>query len=66
MITEESGIAKGIRRIVAVTGHEAHAVTRVADSFKVRLDALEHVNGKEKDSGLKTLSVVRTFHCIDN
>ncbi|KIM70344.1 hypothetical protein SCLCIDRAFT_19240 [Scleroderma citrinum Foug A] len=57
VITEESGIAKGIRRITAVTGQEAHEATRVADALKTRLDVLESSSGKEKDTGLKALSV---------
>ncbi|OAX38373.1 hypothetical protein K503DRAFT_800484 [Rhizopogon vinicolor AM-OR11-026] len=57
VITEESGIAKGIRRIVAVTGEEAHEASRVANALKVRLEQLESTEGKEKDAGLKTLSV---------
>ncbi|KAH9485322.1 Alanine--tRNA ligase [Psilocybe cubensis] len=57
VITEESGIAKGIRRIVAVTGHEAQEVSRLARSLEERLDALEASTGKEKDSGLKAFSV---------
>ncbi|KAJ7733086.1 tRNA synthetases class II (A)-domain-containing protein [Mycena olivaceomarginata] len=48
VIIEESGIAKGIRRITAVTGHEAQ---------DPRLDQLELLSGQEKDSGLKALSV---------
>ena len=67
VITEESGIAKGIRRIVAVTGHEAAEVRRVADSLKARLDQLEAMEGKEKDTGLKAYQVVRvactTYYC---
>ena len=58
VITEESGIAKGIRRIVAVTGHEAAEVRRIADSLKARLDQLEVTEGKEKDAGLKSFQVV--------
>lgn len=58
VITEESGIAKGIRRITAVTGQEAHNVTRLAQSLKDRLDLLEKSSGKEKDVGLKALSIV--------
>jgi len=58
VITEESGIAKGIRRIVAVTGQEAHEACRVANDLKVRLEQLESTEGKEKDAGLKALSVV--------
>lgn len=61
VITEESGIAKGIRRITAVTGHEAHEVTRVAQALKAKLDSLELASGKEKDAGLKALSVVRVL-----
>ncbi|KAJ7647453.1 tRNA synthetases class II (A)-domain-containing protein [Roridomyces roridus] len=57
VIIEESGIAKGIRRITAVTGHEAHDVTRLAHTFKARLDQLELLTGPEKDSGLKALSI---------
>lgn len=41
VILEESGIAKGIRRIIAVTGEEAHEVQRVAKDFEARLDRLD-------------------------
>ncbi|KAG6901162.1 hypothetical protein C0995_016297 [Termitomyces sp. Mi166 len=58
VITEESGIAKGIRRIIAVTGHEAHAVTRTAQELKEKLDAIEQLVGREKDTALKAFSVV--------
>ncbi|KAJ3502699.1 hypothetical protein NLJ89_g8767 [Agrocybe chaxingu] len=57
VITEESGIAKGIRRIVAVTGHEAHEVTRVAQLLQEKLESLEASSGKAKDAGLKAFSV---------
>ena len=53
VILEESGIAKGIRRILAVTGHEAAEVTRLGDELKSRLDKIEQLNGKEKDTQLK-------------
>jgi len=58
VITEESGIAKGIRRIVAVTGHEAQDVTRVADVFEARIRQAEPLTGRAKDTALKMLSVV--------
>jgi alanyl-tRNA synthetase len=41
VVIEESGIAKGIRRIIAVTGEDAHTVQRVADEFSERLQKLE-------------------------
>jgi alanyl-tRNA synthetase len=54
VITEESGIAKGIRRVVAVTGEEANEVTRVANAFESRLERIEKMSlGKEKDAALK-------------
>jgi alanyl-tRNA synthetase len=63
VIIEESGIAKGIRRIVGVTGHEAQNVIRIAEALKMKLDALEITSGKEKDAGLKAFSVVRRLYC---
>ena len=58
VITEESGIAKGIRRIVAVTGHEAQEVTRQAEIYEERLRQLDSLDGKSKDAALNTLGVV--------
>ena len=58
VIIEESGIAKGIRRMIAVTGNDAHEVQRVADDFGERLSQLEskdHSAQKEQDT--KTISV---------
>ncbi|KAF9050994.1 hypothetical protein BDZ89DRAFT_977124 [Hymenopellis radicata] len=57
VIIEESGIAKGIRRIIAVTGNEANEVSRIASDFKTRLDLLDLMTGKEKDAGMKALGV---------
>ncbi|RDH28099.1 alanyl-tRNA synthetase, cytoplasmic [Aspergillus welwitschiae] len=41
IVLEEGGIAKGIRRIIAVTGEDAHEVQRLAAEFQKRLDLLE-------------------------
>ncbi|KAF2836360.1 hypothetical protein M501DRAFT_1019154 [Patellaria atrata CBS 101060] len=41
IILEESGIAKGIRRIIAVTGQTAYEVQRVAQEFSEHLEKLE-------------------------
>ena len=53
VILEESGIAKGIRRIIAVTGEDAHEVQRVADEFDERftkLEKAEYSSKKEHES----------------
>ncbi|KAF8469586.1 alanyl-tRNA synthetase [Kalaharituber pfeilii] len=58
IILEESGIAKGIRRIIAVTGHDAHEVQRVAQEFTKRVAALEKMApGPAKDHEIKSIQV---------
>lgn len=58
VIIEELGIAKGIRRIVAVTGLDAHAVQKVARDFDARLEALSALPfGAEKESKTKEAGV---------
>ncbi|PWN50994.1 hypothetical protein IE53DRAFT_386661 [Violaceomyces palustris] len=57
VITEESGIAKGIRRIIAVTGEGAAAVTKLADEASLKLDSIEKIQDKtEKDTAMKAFS----------
>ncbi|KAI8390200.1 alanyl-tRNA synthetase [Blakeslea trispora] len=55
-IIEETGIAKGIRRIVAVTGDEALAAQREAQTFVAKLDQLEKLGGSELEAALKSVS----------
>ena len=58
VITEEGGIAKGIRRVTAVTGDEAAAVTRTADAADARLAAIEQLADQAaQDAQLKAFSV---------
>lgn len=58
IILEESGIAKGIRRIIAVTGEDAHAVQRTAQAFDERLSALEKMDlGPKKEAEAKLVQV---------
>ena len=54
VILEENGIAKGIRRIIAVTGEDAHTVQRVANEFDERLAILEKMpQGQAKEQEIK-------------
>ncbi|MCJ1377570.1 Alanine--tRNA ligase [Xylographa soralifera] len=58
VILEENGIAKGIRRIIAVTGEAAHAVQRDATEFDGRLTRLEKMShGSEKDQEIKAVKI---------
>jgi alanyl-tRNA synthetase len=54
VIVEESGIAKGIRRIIAYTGDAAHEVQRLALEFGNRIEAIEKMPlGPEKEAEVK-------------
>ncbi|KAK0534678.1 Alanine--tRNA ligase [Tilletia horrida] len=58
VVIEESGIAKGIRRIVAVTGEEAAKVTRIADDAAVKLASIDGESDRaKKDAALKSFAV---------
>ncbi|EDU50574.1 AlaS Alanyl-tRNA synthetase [Pyrenophora tritici-repentis] len=58
VILEESGIAKGIRRIVAVTGQEAYRVQRLATQFQERVEAMGKMPfGPQKEAEAKKIGV---------
>jgi alanyl-tRNA synthetase len=58
VILEESGIAKGIRRIIAVTGQDAYDVQRKASDFEEELTRLEKLKfSPEKEAEAKKLQV---------
>lgn len=58
VVVEESGIAKGIRRIVAYTGDAAHNVQRIAREFAGRLEQLDKLPfGPEKEEQVKRTGV---------
>ena len=54
VILEESSIAKGIRRIIAVTGDEAYQASRLSDEFEKKLTSARK-SGTE--SSLKSLKI---------
>ena len=60
VVTEESSIAKGIRRIVAVTSNEAYDVSRKAIDFERRLERIEGMQGKDKEMAMKPYLTVRS------
>lgn len=47
-----------------MTGHEAAEVKRVAENLSARLDQLDAMEGKEKDTGLKAYQVVCAFDSV--
>ena len=55
VIVEESGIANGVRRIVAYTGDAAKGVRVEADTFSKELDTLEALPFAEKVQKCKTV-----------
>lgn len=58
VIVEESGIAKGIRRVVAYTGDSAHEVQRLAKNFAGKLAELEKLSfSPEKEELTKRIGV---------
>ena len=58
VIVDESGIAKGIRRMTAYTGDAAHDVQQLADTFSQRLKVLENMpHSAEKEQEVKTTQV---------
>ncbi|CAZ84019.1 unnamed protein product [Tuber melanosporum] len=56
IILEENGIAKGIRRIVAVTGNDAGKVQKIASQFEERINALGKLPaGPRKEAEIKSV-----------
>ncbi|RDW73232.1 alanine--tRNA ligase [Coleophoma cylindrospora] len=54
IVVEESGIAKGIRRVVAFTGAKAREAQRVASEFEARIKSLETMEfGPQKELEMK-------------
>jgi alanyl-tRNA synthetase len=57
IVVEESGIAKGIRRVIAITGEEARNAQRIAEDFDKDIKRLEHLQyGPEQEQLLKQVN----------
>ena len=59
IIVEETGIAKGIRRMIAFTGTEAREANHLAQEAEDGLAQLQKLKGKEKATAAKGFLVVR-------
>lgn len=62
VIIEESGIAKGIRRIIAITGEEARQACLDANEIESKWDQIVKLEGIEKEKGIKSFEVVSFFY----
>lgn len=70
VIIEESGIAKGVRRIIAYTGEEAIAADERATLLEARFTLLSKLeNATEQERAMKAMDDVRLtpfFHLLSN
>ena len=55
VVTGEIGIAKGIRRVVAVTGGEARRAQEEADRFAKKIEEVQILQGKELGAAVVAL-----------
>ena len=61
-ITEESGIAKGIRRIIGVTGEKAREAHQRCTDMQKRLDELKRLpDMKSQENAFKFFNLVRAL-----
>ena len=56
----EEGIAKGIRRIVAVTAAEATAAIAEGERLAGEVEAVTNLSGEEQDKAVSTLKQVHS------
>lgn len=66
VITEEGSIAKGIRRVVAVTGHDAYEVQRKGKEFDSKLETIKGLQGKAKEAAMKPFLTVSYYCHLDS
>lgn len=56
---EDNALAKGIRRIIGVTGDEAFKAQRDADEYEVKVQDLKKLEGSALESSMKPLGKVK-------
>lgn len=61
VITEEAGIAKGIRRIIAITGDDAREASQRANETEAEFQSIKKLSLKEKEKALKLYEPVSYF-----
>lgn len=61
VVTEELGIAKGIRRVTALTGTRARDAQDLAQEAKEELDHIKTLSGKDKEKAAKAYLTVSQF-----
>jgi len=57
VLLQEEGIAKGIRRITAITMNDATAAIKAGEDFKVRVTSAGEMDGSSLENEVKTLTV---------
>ena len=60
VVIEELGIAKGIRRVTALTGTKARDANDIAKEAAEELEHIKTLKGKEKEKAAKGYLTVRT------
>lgn len=58
VITEEAGIAKGIRRMIAITGEDARKASERANEIEAAFNHILFLVGAEKEKALKLFETV--------
>ena len=64
VIIEETGIAKGIRRMIAFTGIEAREASHLAQEAESELAQIQKMKGREKAIAAKSFLVVRGMRFV--
>lgn len=53
VVVEESGIAKGVRRVIAFTGSDAREASHLARDCEDELERITQLKGKEREKAAK-------------